>query len=70
MILNKHGFKYQKKLTHFQLLPLKYILKRAGNYFKFFNFLNSKMQIKLILEFGITSVKIFIYIKMKKIGQS
>ncbi len=51
MILNKHGFKYQNKITHFQLLPLKYILKRAGNYFKFFNFLNNKIPKKM--DFGI-----------------
>lgn len=51
LILEKHGFKFKKKLIHFQLLPLKYILKRAGRYFNFFNSINKKIPKKN--DFGI-----------------
>lgn len=39
-LLNNHGFKYEKSLLHLQVLPIKYVLTRAGVYFNFFNFIN------------------------------
>jgi|TARA_Y100000389_G_C17463504_1_gene523588 2-polyprenyl-3-methyl-5-hydroxy-6-metoxy-1,4-benzoquinol methylase len=64
LLLKKHGFKFKKKLIHLQLLPLKYIFKRAGNYFKFFNYLNKKISNKF--DFGIwynVGQNIYIYKK-------
>jgi 2-polyprenyl-3-methyl-5-hydroxy-6-metoxy-1,4-benzoquinol methylase len=50
-LLNKHGFKYQKSILHLQALPIKYVLKRAGVYFSFFNIINNF--IPESLNFGI-----------------
>ena len=50
-LLKKHGFKFEKSIMHFQALPIKYILRRAGVYFNFFNILNSF--IPESLNFGI-----------------
>ena len=50
-LLNKHGFKYEKSILHFQILPIKYVLKRAGVYFSFFNIINGF--IPETLNFGI-----------------
>jgi 2-polyprenyl-3-methyl-5-hydroxy-6-metoxy-1,4-benzoquinol methylase len=50
-LLNKHGFKYEKSILHFQILPIKYVLKRAGAYFSFFNIINGFIPEKL--NFGI-----------------
>lgn len=40
-LMKKFGFKYEKDLIHFQILPLKYILYRAGKIFSFFNYINN-----------------------------
>jgi len=63
-LLKKHGFKYEKSIMHFQILPIKYILKRAGVYFSFFNILNSF--IPESLNFGIwynVGQRLFLYKK-------
>ena len=39
-LMENYNFKFKKKLIHWQFLSIKYILKRAGNYYKFFNKIN------------------------------
>lgn len=46
-LLAKYNFKLEKDFIHFQKLPLKYILKRASNYFKFFKIIHKIFPKKL-----------------------
>lgn len=50
-LLRNYNFKLEKDFMHFQKLPLRYILHRASNYFKFFKVLMNYLPNKLNFGF-------------------
>ena len=50
-LFKKYNFSFQRKMMHIQLLPIKYILSRAANYFQIFNFIKKILPSQF--DFGI-----------------